>query len=531
VTIAIPKPIDLGLPPRFTGWRPFQEDVVRSILCADGRRFIGHALPTGAGKSLAYIAAALISGRRTVILTKTKGLQDQIESEFGKDLVADIRGRNAYACLLVPGVSCADGPCSHGVKCPHKQLDCPYRTALKRAMEAGIVVTNYSFWFHAQAFADGLGKVDFLVLDEGHEAGEALTDFLVIEITKKEISELLGEQLRYYGADLDRWQEWAQTSASIASHRRAQYVRKAEGGLTKAQLHRASRLKVLEQSLLAITQSLDYYWIVHRTEDGVRFGPSRLDPGLVERLLFAGAEKVYLTSATLCERTLEFLGLSEESYNFSEWPSSFPIANRRILHIPTLRINYGTTSRDLALMWVGRIDQIISGRLDRKGIVHTQSFKKRDIVLQNSEHKEILFTNTDTYKIAEIVDVFKRTHAPAVLVTPSAKAGFDFPYEECRYQIIGKIPFPSTADEILRARLQRDPRLLDYLTMQALVQTCGRGIRAADDFCETYIIDDTVEWWFPKIADMAPRWFREAFGKVNVIPKPSSLEGRKRKAS
>src|SRR5213082_1687784 len=63
---------------------------------------------TGTGKTLAYLVPAILSGRRTVVATATKALQDQL---VGKDLpflaahlgrpftYASLKGRANYLCL------------------------------------------------------------------------------------------------------------------------------------------------------------------------------------------------------------------------------------------------------------------------------------------------------------------------------------------------------------------------------------------------------------------------------------------------
>ena len=72
-----------------------------------GRHLVVQA-GTGTGKSLAYLVPALLSGRRVVVATATKALQDQLA---GKDLpfvtehldldadVAVLKGRSNYVCL------------------------------------------------------------------------------------------------------------------------------------------------------------------------------------------------------------------------------------------------------------------------------------------------------------------------------------------------------------------------------------------------------------------------------------------------
>src|SRR4051812_47263043 len=63
---------------------------------------------TGTGKTLAYLIPAILSGKRTVVATATKALQDQL---VGKDLpflaahldrpftYANLKGRSNYLCL------------------------------------------------------------------------------------------------------------------------------------------------------------------------------------------------------------------------------------------------------------------------------------------------------------------------------------------------------------------------------------------------------------------------------------------------
>src|SRR3954469_2233523 len=72
----------------------------------DKRKLIVEA-GTGTGKTLAYLVPAILSGRRVVISTNTKALQEQLffrdipflEKVFGRPLrVCYMKGRSNYAC-------------------------------------------------------------------------------------------------------------------------------------------------------------------------------------------------------------------------------------------------------------------------------------------------------------------------------------------------------------------------------------------------------------------------------------------------
>ena len=78
----LPAPSAFGLPPQFRDWRPGQAEAVLEVIRPWQRRFLVHAQPTGFGKSAVYMAAASQATGRTVILTATKALQDQLLREF-----------------------------------------------------------------------------------------------------------------------------------------------------------------------------------------------------------------------------------------------------------------------------------------------------------------------------------------------------------------------------------------------------------------------------------------------------------------
>ena len=109
---------------------------------------------------------------------------------------------------------------------------------------------------------------------------------------------------------------------------------------------------------------------------------------------------------------------------------------------------------------------------------------------------------------------------PALLVSPSIGTGYDFPYEDCQYQIIGKLPFPDTRSAVMKERCKEDKEFQHYFTMMQLVQMCGRGMRAEDDICENLIIDDNFIWMINRYGYFAPEWFLQAIVKSNIIPKP-----------
>ena len=87
------------------GQRTMAEAVAQSI--ASGRHLIVEA-GTGTGKTLGYLVPALMAGKRTIVATATKALQDQLaskdlpflEAHLGRPFEwAVLKGRSNYVCL------------------------------------------------------------------------------------------------------------------------------------------------------------------------------------------------------------------------------------------------------------------------------------------------------------------------------------------------------------------------------------------------------------------------------------------------
>jgi ATP-dependent DNA helicase DinG len=89
--------------------RPGQREMAAKVTAAieTGRHLVVQA-GTGTGKSLAYLVPAIVSGKRIVVATATKALQDQLATKdlpfLAEHLDADfdwavLKGRNNYLCL------------------------------------------------------------------------------------------------------------------------------------------------------------------------------------------------------------------------------------------------------------------------------------------------------------------------------------------------------------------------------------------------------------------------------------------------
>lgn len=523
------KPKDLGLPARFKSWRPGQLDAVMDA-AADDKRFVALAMPTGSGKSAVYMAIAHLMGR-TAILTSTKGLQDQLMREFKREGLAEVRGQNNYTCRLEAEaprprtVTVDEGPCHFGVSCEYRTGGCTYYDAVRIASmrKTEVVVTNYSFWMNIHQYGEGLGQFDALVLDEAHAAPDELSDFLGVEFTQDDFEEI--------GMDLPpaspaEWPVWA-ARWHLQLTMRLDAMKKliANSGYDAYTLRMLKKTQVLATKMArvsfmqegtAVSETVEV-WGGRRKHRHVKFGVVT-PAAFAEQHLFKKIPKVIFTSATIRPKTLELLGVAPEDHTFREYESPFPRERSPIIYIPTVRVDHKSSDDDLRV-WIDRIDQIIDRRMDRKGLIHTVSYKRKDLLMLNSRHKRLLVDHSRR-EAASVLAAFRHRKPPAVLVSPAMTTGVDLPYEDCEYIIIAKVPFIDTRSALMQARCAQDKTLSNYLTAVELVQAAGRGMRAVDDWCEVFIIDDHISWFYPRNRKFFPMFFRGLFDTSYTVPRP-----------
>jgi ATP-dependent DNA helicase DinG len=235
--------------------RPGQEALTDAVTrtMESGGHLVAEA-PTGSGKSLAYLAPAVASRRRTLVSTATIALQDQL---VGKDLphVAEhggvefsfalLKGRSNYLCRAKlaaasgtdalfdapPGpdfageldrcrdlaehstsgdrgeaadvsdgtwalVSCSPMECPGAANCQHGSA-CFAELAGARAQEADVVVVNHALLCIDLALGGWLlPEHDVVVVDEAHALADAATNAFGLTVTTGGIAQLAGRARR-----------------------------------------------------------------------------------------------------------------------------------------------------------------------------------------------------------------------------------------------------------------------------------------------------------------------------------------------
>jgi len=506
------SPAALGLP--FETWRPGQQLAIRECLHAKTPHVVLQA-PTGFGKTAVAGGLMRLDDRRQIVLTSTLGLQDQYASQLGA-ILADVRGLRNYECLAARydgehaasfrlsrrPISCEAGPCHSGAECSLKNDGCLYFDAQRAFLAAQAGVTSYSKWLYARRYGKGLGIVQRLILDEAHDLPDALMAACRIELP----ADICDRGLLKTPA---AWAAWALRKMDDY---------KAKGDATDDS--RVRKQKLLE-ALNRLTK-IDDTWAWDAQDAQVVFEPT------VPRLLMPyltdtgiASQLVYL-SATITPATLSLLDIPSEQITFRAMKSRFPVERRPVYLVDSVRVDYRMSPSGKEY-WLSRIDRIIGKRLDRKGIIHSVSYLRAQDILKYSKYRGIMLAPRRASELAATVERFRRMKPPAILVSPSVVQGWDFPYTDCEYQIIAKTPFPDTRSSIAAARIKATPGYREHQTMQKIVQASGRGMRAADDQCETFLIDNHFRDWFLgkcRREGLVPEWFDDAIEAVAKPPDP-----------
>jgi len=252
--------------------REVQQRMARDVAIAiDGRTALVAEAGTGVGKTFAYLVPTLLSGKRALISTATKSLQDQL---FLRDLprlrdalrvpitLALLKGRASYLChhrlhqarqaahlpdrwalrtlakieawagttqsgdlaeldgldersSVIPLVTSTRENCL-GSECPEYR-QCHVMKARRDAMAADLVVINHHLFFADMTLRDTgmaelLPSVEVAVFDEAHQLAEAGVQFLGSTLGSAQVidfaRDMLGVGLQQ-ARGLQPWQELA----------------------------------------------------------------------------------------------------------------------------------------------------------------------------------------------------------------------------------------------------------------------------------------------------------------------------------
>ncbi|MEN8174265.1 MAG: ATP-dependent DNA helicase [Pseudomonadota bacterium] len=264
-----------GSLPRFA-YRSQQLAMAEAVDAALGeQRILVTEAGTGTGKTYAYLVPALLCGRKIIVSTGTRNLQDQL---FHRDLprlrealgvprdTALLKGRSNYLCLhrlddalqdrrardrgmaasvvairewahrtrrgdiaeltqvpenepVWPLVTSTADNCL-GTECPAYK-DCYLVEARRRAQEADLVVINHhllcaDFALREEGFGELLPRADAFIIDEAHQLPDTATRFLGSTVSARRIDELVTDTEAEYRREAGDQPDFVKLTATVS---------------------------------------------------------------------------------------------------------------------------------------------------------------------------------------------------------------------------------------------------------------------------------------------------------------------------
>lgn len=511
-------PGDWGLDPRrFKQWRPAQMTALDFYFDHSDVRHVILSMPTGSGKTPLYMALANRVAEdegSAVVTTVTKQLQTQLLNEHPN--LVDIRGRQNYKCI---GFSnCRVG---RDAACPHRgSPNCPYVNAYLTALSNRVVTTNTAYWAVSGNLPEQLHYKrrnvigpddaavprDLLVLDEAHDLVDLLTRELTCTFKDDEGPEYPHRK------QVERWADWAAAELVEVQARLEEGPESLGAALYSALQARAETLARCVQAT-SETFALDDY------EGTISITPI-WPADFAEDLLFRGTERTILPSGTISPGDVELLGIPKSDSAFLQVETDFSPDRWRVYYMPVCRVDM-RMSDYRRRAWLNRQAQLVESRPCSKGIILSVSYgRAREIAAALPRDRVLLHRREESTE--EIVEKFRQSTRPLVLISPSVNAGVDFPYEQCAFVIIPKMPRQDTRSirNMVKARRARFPNYDNHQMMKTWRQMIGRGMRSHDDFCEVFILDEHFDYNFRQaLGTTIPESTRRFVRRQRLIPK------------
>lgn len=523
----------------FSEPRSGQLDIIQTINDAirQGYKYIILEAGTGTGKSA--IATTLAKMYESAyILTMTKQLQSQYSHEFDFPLV---KGRGNFACLNSNlDVTCDMGTCKttptssnffckYGIaKNPSLDAElafedsfggaifyqspshCHYWNQKANAINSPITLMNYDYAIVELNYVKHFAPRSLLILDEAHNIENKLMATMEVALYNRTLEKDINKRISNETLKDGELSDWKMEIAAI----RESYE---DIDLKNEKKNKADRIRSTIARLKNLSNNLEKEpknWVIDAEETGVVFKPLRVHHYAKDNLLKYGDVVIFMSATILSHKMFsKWLGLNPNEVYHIKVDSPFTKEKRPIILNLAGKMS-ANRIKNTAPKTIPILQEILKKHEGDKGLIHTHSYKCQQYILNNLYNSRLISHTSKNRE--QILNFFEKDENPLVLVSPSMSEGVDLPYDKCRFQIIYKIPFPYLGDKQVNMRMKRDKKWYAYKTVMTLMQAYGRGMRAEDDSCYTYIIDSDINMLFksPMYRSLIPDFFKEAVVRV-----------------
>lgn len=507
--------------------------------------------PTGTGKSIigAVIADVInaLKGSKlaSLILMHNNALTKQYYqtfSKFGKHCYLQLKGANNYPCEAlstdgpdgkISAESCAlqkfrkEGLTDITNKYCNK---CEYQILKRMKNDSKNVITNFSYYFVDRQYSDIFEPRDIVIWDEAHTINDAFCEHNAIYFSKerlKKFYEELAENLKL--GDLDMFKQLKRVQQDLDAGKIDESSYKSylkvlheiyntafneaqrlceESGYDINKYTKYSKLANKYRGLGCKIDDLLIYNYEHIFEFNKETCEATVKPIFIgtmfEQTLVHSDFNLFMSATISKDYITETLRIDPSKVEFIKVEPTFPKEHKHIMFFNTQNLNYRSMQDDKTINNLGESVKLIVNthvsEFSENGIILTPSFAVTERLantIRTMKIKELeIFEHTRGMKADELIERFKKSAGPKIMLSPSIYEGVDLPGDHSRYQIIVKAPFPSLAEKRMKYILEHHPNIYNLLTIQKIVQGGGRSVRSMDDYAVTYILDANAQRLF-----------------------------------
>ena len=524
----------------FPNYRPFQETVIEAVLKSEAKvTFIDG--PPGTGKSLIGMSLA-IQKSHSLYLCTTKPLQAQIQHDF--PMYPMLMGRSNYPCNYsdsiarrFPDITCEDcvGGKEQKKSCKPR---CAYEQQKRKCLASQIAVLNTTYFLTEANMVGGFSGKDLVIVDECDRLEDAIVRFIEFTINENS-TEALGFNIPDRKTILG-WKKWAE---SILPELEGT-VDLEESMITpnspREEVREFKQLKSLLRKVTVLNRYLDDSWVYQ--EGAGKYGPTyNFKPvwisDFASGFMWEHSNRFILMSGSIFPEHInnvepetlisgesgsvvldmaEELGLNPGDWDYIEVPNQFQAEQRPTFYFPVANLTAKTMAQEQECL-VKPVQDIIAKYPGSKGLIHSVSYRLNEFMMFRLRGDPRLVSHVGGIGQREaLLEEFKQSPKPLVMMSPTMDRGIDLPYDQCRFIILLKVPYPSLGDKQIasRVRSKNGNRWYAWTTVCSIVQASMRGMRAIDDSVEIWILDAQFGRFFAKAKNVFPQWWVDALQEV-----------------
>ncbi|HHW7520410.1 TPA: ATP-dependent DNA helicase [Mannheimia haemolytica] len=303
-----------------SGFRPRQAQLEMAQVVAKAVKFATPVVVeagTGTGKTFAYLVPALLSGKKTILSTGSKNLQDQL---FNRDLptiqkalkykgkIALLKGRANYLCLerldqvtamgvlgdksvltdlkkvskwqnatktgdlsecitiaedspILPQLVSTTESCL-GSDCPHFK-DCYVVQARRKAMEADVVVVNHHLFCADMAvketgFGELIPEAELVIFDEAHQLPDIASQYFGQSLFSRQLFDICKDTNIVYRTELKDLSQLGKAADHLTKVVQDFRLLMGGEGQIRGNLRELFRDKKVVDGLVKVAENIDF---------------------------------------------------------------------------------------------------------------------------------------------------------------------------------------------------------------------------------------------------------------------------------